>query len=67
MTDFKEVFENPNDTFCSYFVCVHCNQRVERGINNIATHWLDCIERREGLIYANSNFEKSILDSWVIN
>lgn len=28
----------------THMICNKCNQRVERGIINVATHWNDCID-----------------------
>lgn len=67
MEDFKEVFENPKDTFCSYFVCVHCKERVERGIANISHHWMNCLKRTDGLIVVKNDFGRQIMDIWSIN
>lgn len=47
--DFDFVYETGN-TFPDYLICKHCKQRVERGIANVATHWVNCEERKEGLI-----------------
>jgi hypothetical protein len=49
-TDDFEVIYEKNKTWGDYLVCNHCKKRVERGVASVTSHWMNCLERKEGLI-----------------
>lgn len=66
MKDFEVIYET-DMVFGDYLICNHCKQRVERGIVSVSHHWLNCLERKDGLITATNDFERALFDSWSIN
>jgi hypothetical protein len=34
----------------THLICKHCKKKVEKGIVSVSTHWMNCMERKEGLI-----------------
>ena len=65
--NFKRVYKNKDDIFCEYLICKHCGERVERGIVSVSHHLMHCLKNTRGLIVAENDFEKKVLDSWSIN
>ena len=66
MDDFEHIYETGGE-WADYLKCKHCGERVERGIANVSHHWMHCLKRTQGLIIAQNEFERKILDSWSIN
>ena len=66
MSDFEHIFESGGD-WPDYLKCNHCGERVERGIVRVSHHWMNCLKRTEGLIIAETETDKQILDSMSIN
>lgn len=64
MEQFELVYEGE---VASHLICIHCKQRVERGIRNISKHWMYCLENKEGLVIAQTPAEKQLFDNWSIN
>lgn len=61
LNDFRFIYKSPSDTWPSHLECIHCGNRVERGIVNVSTHWVTCLERKEGLIdVGNTNRDKIV-------
>ena len=50
MEDFKEIYLSDKDFWPDHLKCNHCNKRVERGIFTVSDHWLNCLDRKDGLI-----------------
>lgn len=62
--DFEPIYQGD---VVSHFICKHCKERVERGILNVSWHWVNCLERKDGLVIAQSPAQKALFDSWSIN
>ena len=66
MKDFEDIYETGGE-WPDYLKCTHCGQRVERGIVTVSHHYMNCLERKEGLIVAQNDFERKLFDSMSIN
>ena len=66
MKDFYFIYEKDN-TSINYLICKHCLNVVERGVFNVSNHWVNCLERTEGLIIAKNDIEEFILDKFSVN
>lgn len=64
--DFEIIHEKDKE-WGDYLICKHCGQRVERGVFNVSDHWLNCLERKDGFIYARNEAEKKALDKLSMN
>lgn len=58
--------DEPNKLRVGYLICKHCKQRVETGVINVSSHWMNCLKRTDGLIIARNELERAVLDSWSI-
>jgi hypothetical protein len=67
MNDFREVYLKDSDEWPDHLVCVHCEQSVERGILNISRHWMNCLERKDGLIETKDPALMKTLDELSMN
>jgi hypothetical protein len=62
--DFESIYQGD---VVSHFICKHCKERVERGVLNVSRHWVNCLERKDGLVVAQTHAQKELFDSWSIN
>ena len=66
MENFEFVY-NEGETRMDHLKCKHCGEKVERGIANVADHWLSCEKRTEGLIVAKDEEQKKFLQNMSFN